>query len=104
VLHLQGEALLSSQGILVVTPCSVVVGYQRFGGRRCFAIKSMSSDCNAVLCRTTMLHLQGEALLSSQGILVVTPCSVVVGYQRFGGPRCFIFRLKLCYQVKVFWL
>jgi len=42
----------------VVTPCSAVVGYQRFEGPYC-------------------LRLQ-----------VVTLCSAVVGYQRFEGPYC----------------
>jgi len=41
-----------------VTPRSVVIRYQLFGGSCC-------------------LHLQ-----------VVTPCNVVVGYQRFGEPSC----------------
>jgi hypothetical protein len=34
----------------------------------------------------------------------VTPCSVVVGYQHFGGPRYFIFKMELCYQVKDIWV
>jgi len=42
-----------------VTPCSVVVGHQRFGGHCC-------------------LHLHW----------VVTSCSAVVGYQRFRVPCC----------------
>jgi hypothetical protein len=45
-----------------VTPCSVVAGYQRFGGPRC-------------------LYLQGE--VSSRGLLGCDAVySVVVGYQR----------------------
>jgi hypothetical protein len=47
----------------VVTPCSIVVGYQHFRGPCC-------------------LHLQVEVFW------VVTPCSVVVGYQGFRGPCC----------------
>jgi len=50
----------------VVTPCSVVVGYQRFGEPCC-------------------LHLHGEVF---KGLWVVTSCSVVVGYRRFGRPCC----------------
>jgi hypothetical protein len=42
-----------------MTPCSGMIGYQRFGGPYC-------------------LHLHW----------VVTPCSVMIGYQRFGGPYC----------------
>jgi hypothetical protein len=52
-------AVIQVEVFWVVTPCSVVVGYQRFGGPCC-------------------LHLHW----------VVTSCSVVVGYQRFGGPCC----------------
>jgi len=47
----------------VVTPCSVVIGYQRFRGP-CY------------------LHLHW----------IVTPCSVVLRYQRFGGPCCLRFQ------------
>jgi len=57
-----------------VTPCSIVVGYQRFGGPCC-------------------LHLQGEVSgswieIQVEVFWVVTPCCVVVGYQRFRGPCC----------------
>jgi hypothetical protein len=48
----------------VVTPCSVMVGYNRFGGPCC-------------------IYLQVEVFW------IVTPCSVVVEYQSFGGPYCF---------------
>jgi hypothetical protein len=55
-----------------MTPCSDVVGYQRFGG-----------PCS--------LHLQGEMSWAWIKIQVeifwaMTPRSDVVGYQRFGGP------------------
>jgi hypothetical protein len=50
----------------IVTPCSVVVGYRRFGGPCC-------------------LHLQ---VFQVEVFWVVTPCSVVVGYRRFGGLCC----------------
>jgi hypothetical protein len=54
----------------VVTRCSGVAEYHRFGGSWC-------------------LHLQ-----------VVTPCSSVVGYQRFGGPCCLHLQvLMLCSSV-----
>jgi hypothetical protein len=52
-----------------MTQCSVVVGYQRFGGSCC-------------------LRLQVEVLW------VVTPYSVVVGYQRFRGPCCLHFHTE----------
>jgi hypothetical protein len=56
----------------VMTPCSDVVGYHRFGGPCC-------------------LHLQGEvsgAWIEIQVVVfwVMTLCSNVLGYQRFGGP------------------
>jgi hypothetical protein len=50
------EVMFQVEVFWVVTPCSVVVGYQRFRGPCC-------------------LHLW-----------VVTPSSVMVGYQRFRGP------------------
>jgi hypothetical protein len=58
----------------VTTPCSVVVGYQRFGGPCC-------------------LHLQGDVIEAWIEIYVkifwvMTPYSYVVGYQSFGGPCC----------------
>jgi len=56
----------------VVTPCSVVVGYQRF----------------RVPC---FIHLQVEAFW------VVTSCSVVIGYESFKAP-CWLLQgpLKFC--------
>jgi hypothetical protein len=50
--------MLQVEVFWVVTPCSVVVGCQRFGGLCCF-------------------HLQVEVFW------FVKPCIVVVGYQRF---------------------
>jgi hypothetical protein len=54
----------------VMTPCSDVVGYRRFGGPYC-------------------LYLQGEvngAWTEIQDLVfwVMTPCSDVIGYRRFG--------------------
>jgi hypothetical protein len=64
-----------------VTPCSVAVGYRRFGGTCCLRLQFVT-PCNVTvgyrrfggLC---CIHLQ-----------VVTPCSDAVGYQRFGRPCC----------------
>jgi len=58
-----------------MTPCSVVVGYQRFGGLYC-------------------LHLQGEEDGDSCVFWVVTQCSIGVGYQRFSVHAASIFRVK----------
>jgi hypothetical protein len=102
----------------VLTPCSVVVGYQRFGRPCCF-------------------HLQSEALLSSRGLLgcdAVKCCGRIPTFRKSMSPpssgwsfaiksrssglwrrlvlwvdtnvsevhAASIFRVKLCYQVEVF--
>jgi hypothetical protein len=69
--HLVFTAVKIQVAFWVVTPCSVVVGYQRFGGPYC-------------------LHLQGDKLLYFQvmAFWVVTPCSVAVTYQRLRGLCC----------------
>jgi hypothetical protein len=62
-----------------VTPCSDVVGHQRFGGPYCLHLQVVTPCSNAAgyqrFGELYCLHLQ-----------VVTPCRDVVGYQRFGGP------------------
>jgi hypothetical protein len=56
----------------VMTPCSDVIGYRRFGWPFCF-------------------YLQGEVSgawteIEVAVFWIVTPCSDVAGYHRFGGP------------------
>jgi len=64
----------------VMTPCSDVVGYRRFGGPCC-------------------LRLQGEldgAWTEIQVVFwVMTPCRDVVGHRRFGGPCCLCIKGEL---------
>jgi fatty-acid desaturase len=62
----------------VVTPCNVVVGYQRFGAHAASVFR---------------VKIQVEVFW------VVTPCSVVVGYQRFGAHEASVFRVKI--QVEI---
>jgi len=46
------------------------------------------SECTGCVCQLVQIY-QVEVLW------VVMPCSVVVGYQRFGGPRCLHLQGKL---------
>jgi len=62
----RGLDIDSSSGLWFMTPCSNVIGYQRFGGPRC-------------------LHLQGEVSgawieIQVAVLWVMTSCSIVVGY------------------------
>jgi len=48
------------------------------------------------VCTLNLLHIIITVIISSQitvsvqvEVCVMTPCSVVVGYQRFRGPYCF---------------
>jgi hypothetical protein len=94
-LYLQGED--SSPGLWVVMLCSVVVGYQRFGGPCCLQLQSKDSargflGCDAMWCCDRIpafrgpccLHLQGED--SSRGLLgcdAVWCCFRIPKFQRF---------------------
>jgi hypothetical protein len=71
----------------VVTPCSVVVGYQNVSEVHAATIFSLLC-CDAVQCCGRIPTFQRSMLRPSLVFWVVTPCSVVVGYQRVRGPSC----------------
>jgi hypothetical protein len=68
-----------------VTPSSVAVGYQRFGGPCC-------------------LHLQGDKLHYIEVVVFwfVSPSSVAVGYQRFEDLAVYIFMAEN--EVEILWV
>jgi hypothetical protein len=63
---------------LVVVPCSVVVGYQRFRGPCCLHLLG----CDVMWCCGRIPTFQRSMLPPSS--VFVTSCSVVVEYQLFG--------------------
>jgi hypothetical protein len=66
---------VNSEMFWIMAPCSVVVGWRRFGGP----------------CRLHLHSGWSDWCLDIDSILffwVVTPCSDMTGYQRFGGPCC----------------
>jgi hypothetical protein len=71
----------------IVTPCSAVVRYQRFRGPRGLHLQGVNCSL-PIEIPDASLEAFIAMMFQVEVFWFVTPCSVVVGYQSFRGPRC----------------